>query len=394
MKTHFYATIGIVWIMIAGTGCKVAEKEFRKGNYDDAIDICVKRLIDNPDKSEYILIMEEAFRRANDEDLAAVKALNAEGRPDRWEDIYFIYQRIYVRQEKIKPLMPLYVGAEERDAEFKFVDAVGELNNAKKNAAAYWYADGMLKLNTGDMYKAREAYYTLQNIHRYYAEYKDVDDQIAKAKALGMADALFLLQNNTTGNYNYNVQQAINKFTVREDYGTWYRVYNTLAEKDAEFTIELILREVQAFPEKVSTNRYQESKEIIDGYEFVYDAQGNMVLDSLGKPVKVPDYKTVTAWVTETWQEKVATISGEVLYKDKSGRVLRSIPVRSDAVFQNYYATATGYYEALSAQSKQKIGGAPVPFPSDDQLLVDAVNQMQCNVNDVLDDNNEQYLGR
>lgn len=383
-----------ILFMLVNTGCKVAEKELRKGNYDDAIDICVKRLIDNPDKSEYTLLLEEAFYRANSEDLATVKAMHTEGRPDRWEDVYHIYERIQVRQQKIKPLLPLYVGAEERDAEFAFVDAIGELNNAKKSAASYWYALGSEQLAVGEMYKAREAYYTLSNIYRFYSTYKDLDKLTDQAKALGTADAVFVLTNRSDGNYNFSVQQALDRFSILEDNGNWYRVYNALPQEEAEFTIELIVRSVQAYPEKVSSNRYQESKEIIDGYTYVYDAQGNILLDSLGNPVKEPDYKTVTAWVTETWQEKVASVSGELLYKDHSGRVLRSIPMRSDAVFQNYYAVVSGFYEALSPPSKQKIGGQPLPFPDDDDLLLDAVKQLQCNVDDVLEDYNEEYLGR
>jgi len=391
MKPLIYVLASIV---ILGSGCKVAEKEFRKGNYDEAIDICVKRLIDNPDKSEYIILMEDAFYRANTEDLDAIKALHTEGRPDRWESVYHIYEGIYNRQQKIAPLMPLYVGAEERDAEFKFVDAIGELNNAKKNAAAYWYAAGSEKLATGDMYKAREAYYLLSNIYRFYATYKNVDDLINEAKQNGTADALFMITDRSSGNYNYAVQQEIDGFAVQEENGTWYRLHNAFPADEADYTVELVVRQVEAFQDRVSTNRYQESKEIVDGYEYVYDAEGNKVLDSLGNPVKVPDYKTVTAFVTETWQEKVATVSGEILYKDRNGSVLRSIPVKSDAVFQNYYAVATGFYEALTPQSKQKIGGQPVPFPPDDVLLVDAVKQLKCNVDAVLHDYNEQYLGR
>lgn len=391
MKRMIYA---LCLLTLLASGCKVAEKEFRKGNYDDAIDICVKRLIDNPDKAEYIQLLEESFRRANGADLDAIKALHTEGRPDRWESVYGIYQSVYNRQEKIKPLLPLYLGTEERDAEFKFVDAVGELNNAKKNAAAYWYALGNEKLKSGDMHKAREAYYEFEKIYRYYATYKDLDDLVAQAREKGMAQALFVLTNQSNGNYNYDVQQAINRFKVYEDNGNWYRLYNVYDPKLADFTVELVVRTVEAYPDKVTTNRYEETKEIQDGFEFLYDAQGHIVKDSLGNPIKVPDYKTVSVFVTETWQEKVATMSGEILYKDAQGRVMRSIPVRSDAVFQNYYAIATGYYEALSEQSKKKIGGQAVPFPSDNTLLLDAVKQMECNVNDVLDDYNEEYLGR
>ena len=69
-------------------GCKAAEKEFRQGDYDQAIDISVKKLQRNPDKEAYILVLEEAFRRANDRDLAYINTLHMEGQPDRWDNVY------------------------------------------------------------------------------------------------------------------------------------------------------------------------------------------------------------------------------------------------------------------------------------------------------------------
>ena len=145
MKKLVYASM---LLLVISSGCKVAEKEFREGNYDEAINICIKKLIDNPDKAEYILLLEEAFVRANGEDLDYIKALNTEGSPDRWEEIFNVYERISARQIKITRLLPLYLGTEERDAEFKFVDAIDGMNTAKKNAAAYWYADASLKATT------------------------------------------------------------------------------------------------------------------------------------------------------------------------------------------------------------------------------------------------------
>ncbi len=389
MKKMIYASI---FLVVISSGCKVAEKEFRKGDYDEAIDICVKKLIDNPDKAEYIVILEQAFMRANDGDLEIIKSLNTEGRPDRWEDIYHVYESIYNRQQKIKPLLPLYLGTEERDAEFKFVDAVDGLNTAKKNAAAYWYADATLKLNTKDAYKAREAYYELQNIGRFYNEYKDVDDLMKQARDLGTNHAVFQVKNMSNSSLNYDVTKAMNEITIYNSTGTWYMIHSSYPAGSTDYYIQLNVRKVEAYPEKVTTNRYEESKEIIDGYEFVYDNQGNIVKDSLGNPIKEPDYKTVTAFITETWQEKVATVSGEVVYMDKAGNVLKSIPVRSDAVFQNYYAVATGYAEALTPPSKAKIGGKPLPFPYDDQMMIDAMHLLEQQVRTVTNDYNDEYL--
>ena len=391
MKIFVYASISILLI---SSGCKVAEKEFRKGDYDEAINICVKKLVDNPDKAEYITILEEAFARANGEDLATIEALNKEGQPDRWEEIFNLYQSINIRQNKIKPLLPIYLGTEERDAEFNFVNAVDGMNTAKKNAVAYWYALATDNLKSKDVYKARDAYYALQKIEMYYNNYKDVSALMVQAKNLGTNDVVFTIKNSTYDNFGYDVNNALNNIEVEADYGTWYRIYEQMPESAVEYTIELNIKQMEALPEKVTTNRYEESKQIIDGYEFVYDNQGNIVKDSLGNPVKVPDYKTVTAFITETWQEKVATVSGEVKYIDRNGRVVKTIPVKADGVFQNYYAVATGYFEALTQQSKEKLGGKPLPFPSDSELLVQAIHQLGCTVNDVLDDYNDEYLNQ
>lgn len=389
MKKLVYASM---LLLVISSGCKVAEKEFREGNYDEAINICIKKLVDNPDKSEYILILEEAFLRANNEDLDYIKSLNTEGSPDRWEEIYNVYERIYGRQLKIRPLLPLYVGAEERDAEFKFADALDGMNTAKKNAAAYWYANANLKLKSNDKYKAREAYYEFQKIKRFYTEYKDTDDLIKKAKDLGTNDVVFEVENKSNNSLNYDVTKAMNQIDIPKSSGTWYIIRSNYSTKDVEMTIQLNIRKIEAYPEKVSTNQYEESKQIVDGYEYVYDNQGNIVKDSLGNPIKEPDYKTVTAYVTETWQEKVATVSGEVVYLNKNGEVIRSFPVRADAVFKNYYAAATGYAEALTPQSKEKLGGKPLPFPYDDQMMIDAVNLLENEVRSVTNANNEEYL--
>ncbi|HRF74962.1 MAG TPA: hypothetical protein PLJ00_00650 [Chitinophagales bacterium] len=389
MKKLVYASM---LLLVISSGCKVAEKEFREGNYDEAINICIKKLIDNPDKVEYILLLEEAFVRANGEDLDYIKALNTDGSPDRWEEIYNVYEKIYGRQLKIKRLLPLYVGTEERDAEFKFADALDGMNTAKKNAAAYWYADASLKLKSNDVYKAREAYYELQKIERFYNDYKDADDLMKKAKEIGTNDVVFKVENMANASLNYDVTKAINQINIPKSSGSWYIVHSSVFEKGVEMTIQLNIRKIEAYPEKVSTNQYEESKQIIDGYEYVYDNQGNIVKDSLGNPIKEPDYKTVTAYVSETWQEKVATVSGEVVYLNKNGEVIRSFPVRADAVFKNYYAAATGYAEALTPQSKEKLGGKPLPFPYDDQMLIDAVNLLENEVRSITNANNDEYL--
>ncbi|MEZ5014294.1 MAG: hypothetical protein R2794_08390 [Chitinophagales bacterium] len=384
--------ISVVLAISVLAGCKAAEKQFRKGDYDEAIDIAVKKLVRNPDDNDHILLLEEAFRRANGEDLTMIDALHKEGRPDRWDDIYDLYQEIARRQNKISPLLPLYVGQEERDAEFNMVNVVSGINTAKQNASAYWYALASDKLETGDKYKAREAYYNLQKINRYYTTYKDTKDLMDKAASLGTNQVLFTTRNNSNKVLTYELINTMDNLLIGDSYGNWYHMAADIPEEEVDMVLMLSIEYLESFPEKISTKNYTDSKEIVDHWENVYDDKGNIVTDSLGNPVRTPVYKIINAYVTETWQEKVATIQGELRYMDASGRVLKTVPIKSDGLFTNYYATATGYYEALSQESKNKLGGKPLPFPSDEAMLLQAMQTLKCTMEDAMDDYNDTYL--
>ncbi len=373
-------------------GCKTAEKEFRKGDYDEAIDICVKRLVKNPDNEDYILILEEAFKRANGEEVALIKAMNTEGRPDRWEEIYNIYQSIARRQHKIEPLLPLYLGHEERDAVFSLVNVTDGIATAKKNAAAFWYADAKQKLASGDKFQAREAYGELMKIKAFFSTYQDTDKMIAEAKSIGTNDILFVIENSSDKTLSNQLVSQINSMDPGCVTGTWYQFMENLRVEDADFSVELDIVRIDAFPEKVSTNRYEESKQIEDGFTNMLDDKGNVVKDSLGNPIQIPVYKTITAYVNETWQEKIASVTAQLNYRDHNGRIIKTITLTADGVFQNYYATATGYYEALSQVSKAKLGGKPLPFPTDDDLIILAIQSLERMMQNKMEEYNDEYL--
>ncbi|MBC8172656.1 MAG: hypothetical protein H7X71_02015 [Chitinophagales bacterium] len=374
------------------SSCKVAEKQFRQGDYEEAIDISVKKLQRNPEKEEYILLLEEAFKRANQNDLTYIQQLNLEGQPDRWEDIHAIYQTISRRQHKIDPLLPLFIENEDRNAVFDFIDITKEVVNAKKNAINYWYASANEKIQSENKYKAREAYSELMKIESFDTNYKDVDALLKEAKHLGTNQVWFEVENISNTILNQDVDAAIRNINPADVSGNWYQ-FISLTEGDYDFTVLFQVTHITSLPEKISTNHYEETKEVEDGVAYVYDDKGNVVKDSLGNPITVPKYETVSAYVSETWQEKIATVEGEIKYIDnKTGRVLKTIPVRGDGIFQNYYATAAGYYEALSQQSKQKIGGKPLPFPGDTELIINAIHTLESVMQNAMEDFNDEIL--
>ncbi|KRP09548.1 MAG: hypothetical protein ABR95_08670 [Sphingobacteriales bacterium BACL12 MAG-120813-bin55] len=377
--------------LLAGS-CKMAEKQMRQGDYASAIDISVRKLQRNTDKDAYILVLEQAFARANANDLAYIDALKKEGQPDRWELIYDVYQQIGRRQNAIAPLLPLYIDSEARNAQLDFVDVVSALIESKKNAAAFLYASAEQKLATGNIYDAREAYYDLQKIKNLYSTYKDTDRLLEEARAAGQVLIGFYTKNASDKTLSTRLNDRMYQIEPVATRGMWYQIIDNPDKADR--FIELRVTQLEAFPELVNTNNYVETAEVKDGWTYLYDDNGHVVKDSLGNPIKVTKYEMVNAYISETWQEKIASISGEVRYLDSRGNVLRSIPVKADGIFQNYFAVATGYNAAISPETRQKLGGGPLPFPSDEELLEQALTILEQQVQAVMRDWNDSLLNQ
>ncbi|MBC8047500.1 MAG: hypothetical protein H7Y00_11945 [Fimbriimonadaceae bacterium] len=390
MKRIF--TLSCISVIILSS-CKVAEKQFRQGDYEEAIDISVKKLQRNPDKEEYVLLLEEAFKRANQHDLDAIKQLNYEGQPDRWEDIYSIYQSISRRQNKINPLIPLYVESEDRDAAFDFVNVVKEISNAKKNAISFWYANATNKLESEKKYDARDAYFELQKIENFDTNYKDVDELMRTAKYLGTNEVAFVVENNAHSIIPQEINMLLNEIEPKDISGNWYQFTDLDKDDNYDMSVVLSITHIDVLPEKVSVNHYEESKEVEDGVDYVYDSKGNVMKDSLGNPITVPDYEIISAHIVETFYEKIATIEGEIKYIDnKTGRVLHTVPIKGDGIFSNYIAVATGHYEAISPATRQKLGGVFIPFPNDNEMMRQAIKTLESVMQNAMQDWNEEIL--
>lgn len=103
------------------------------------------------------------------------------------------------------------------------------------------------------------------------------------------------------------------------------------------------------------------------------DKNGNVVKDSLGKPIKVDNFKTIKASVYEFTQFKNVTLTGAVSFTDlQSKQIINSYPLGSEFVFEHMYATASGDRRALDDIFLDAINRRQVPFPSNEQMIYDA----------------------
>ena len=143
------------------------------------------------------------------------------------------------------------------------------------------------------------------------------------------------------------------------------------------------LTDIEVTPEYVREREYVEQKEIEDGFEYVLDDRGNVVKDSLGNDIKVPATKIIQAVVFESFQNKYAKVAGQLQIIDtRTNSLVRREPISVNVDFENYASTFRGDKRALTKDSRSRIGNQPLPFPSDENMLLEAAELLKPVVKD------------
>jgi hypothetical protein len=370
-------------VAIFMSSCVSPQKLVERGDYDHAIQVAVKRLAGKKNKKvKYVQALELAFAKANAEDLAEADRLKKSARPENWERVLAIYEDIDYRQKRIQPLLPL-IDKEGIKAGFKFVRVSALVDEAFNNTVEYYYQSGKKLLAsaeaTNNKYDAREAFNDFKKVKTYRRDYKDVTQLTQKATNLGTTHILFDVRNESSSLLPRDLVNDLKRINVRDLEGPWQMYHaGSTSNVEMDYRVVMNITDVDISPGFIKEREYEDTKEIIDGWEYVLDDRGNVMKDTLGNDIKVDKKVIISAQVIEVYQHKLASISAriDVLDEDR-GELIDSHNLAVDAVFENYASTFQGDKRALSKDTKRRIGNHPVDFPQDNVLLYEAAEELK-----------------
>ncbi|MBK7938991.1 MAG: hypothetical protein IPJ82_18810 [Lewinellaceae bacterium] len=380
----------VLFLSFLLTACHTAQKFVESGDYDGAIEFCVRKLRGkSKKKTEYVQGLELAFRKAQSRDLATVKHLVAENRPENWERVNEIHREMNARQRKISPLTPL-VSKDGYRAKFEFLDIATLERESRSNAAEYRYnrAKELLeRAENGDKLAAREAHRQLLDLgNKYYRNYKDSEQLLQTARDLGTSYVLFEVKNQSDKvlpRAFFDRVLTIGKSDLDSEWKAYY--FDAKPGIQYDYRVVFKVRNIDISPERVHERAYVDEKEIEDGWEYVLDAKGNVLKDSLGNDVKTPRKVWIRAHVLEVFQSKAARLTGFIeVYDGARNTLLDNRDLGTEILFENYASTFKGDKRALSQESKNRIGNSPQPFPRDEDMLVQAADRLKPNLRDEL----------
>lgn len=379
----------ILFIIITLTlliGCKSSKKQLEKGNYDAALEKAAKQIKKNPGKFEEVDTFNDAYRIAYSKDNAEVNQLIKSGNPSVWSKVYTIYLRMNKRQELAASLPPVGINYEERN----FSE---DINSAKNKATEYAYAKGVELLGMDNRFEVRKAYSRFQEVKRYNSNYKDVDQKLREAKELGTTNIFFTIEDNAEIVAPAAMMNQLQSININDLDRNWSN-YDTYVDstKDYHYSIILSMELIEVSPEGLKETVTVEKREVEDGFDYVLDANGNVKKDSLGNDIKVIKYKVISCQVKRFHQTKRARISGNINYYDnEKSKKLKSEPIVADAIFEHFYTLAFGNLNALTPKTRKEIDIKPLPFPRNENMVVQAGETLKKITKDVIV-KNKNYL--
>lgn len=380
--------VGII-LLASCNSAKRAQRELSTGNYVKSINIAVNQLQRNKTNrraQQQMLILEEGFQKLKQRDKKRIKFLQRENVASNSVEIHDLYVQLNEIQNKIRPLLPLQNESQSRQMQFEFLDLDQKIIEARDQMLTYLYDEANLLLNTGDKFSAREAFEDLQRIEQLRPNFKDTRQMLNEAKLMGTDFVLVTLINTTDFVIPNRVQNMLLDFNTYGLADQW-TAYHTERQQnlDYDYGIRIQFTDFVFSPDRLREREINLEEEVVDGWEYKKDSRGAYVRDEDGNRIKVNNYVTVSGLLLESLQQKSVAVQAQVIYRDiKARQNINSFPLASEFVFENISAVFQGDARVLSDEDKVILNNRPVPFPSNEQMLIDAGEEIKQNLKDIL----------
>ncbi|WP_412561127.1 hypothetical protein [Winogradskyella sp. MIT101101] len=377
----------LVSVLVSCSAKKQIESAISHGNYDQAISEALRKLENNKDKKRkqaYVVMLKDAYDKVLAEDLARIAHLKQDGNPELYKTIYESYADLEARQNAIKRIMPLKIG--NRTISFTFKDYSNALVDYRYKTSDYLMDKGLDLLDTNDKLNAREAYRLFDYVNSINPNFEDVRSLMQEAHLTGMDYVHVSIKNETHQIIPQQLEAELLDFNT---YGLnqFWTSYHANADNNInyDYAMELQLKRINISPERINERQLLRERQIVDGWEYLLDDNGNVAKDSLGNDIKVDKIVNVRARFFEVLQTKSAQVIADVVYTDlKQNQVIDAFTIDSGFTFENVFGRFRGDRRALNRDDRVLLNQRQVRFPTDAQMVYDSGEDLKLKLKNII----------
>ena len=386
MKRILLLTV-LVSVLVSCSAKKQIEEAISHGNYDQAISEALRKLENNKDKKRkqaYVVMLKDAYNKVLAEDLNQIERLKKDGNPEHYKTIYESYVDLENRQNAIKRVMPLRIGGKLLKLEFN--DYNNQIVDYRYKTSEYLTDEGIALLDSDNKYDARLAYDIFVYIENINPNFEENRNLMQEAHLKGMDYVHVSIQNETQQIIPQRLETELLDFNT---YGLnqFWTSYHAMADSniDYDFTMELQLKRINISPERINERQLLREKQIVDGWEYLLDEDGNVAKDSLGNDIKIDKIVTVRARFFEVLQTKSAQVIADIVYTDlKQNQIIDQFSIDSGFIFENAFGRFRGDRRALNRDDRNLLRQRQVHFPSDSQMVYDTGEDLKLQLKDII----------
>lgn len=352
-------------------GCGSSKKQLEAGNYDAAITRAVTELRKNPESQKDIMSLERAWNIALEQDNERIRYLKMEGLANAWDEIYLIYKKMNDRQSLVRTVTPLEY--EGRTIQFPYVDYMAEMIAAKKKAADFYYAHGQELMKNGTKDSYRQAYNEFARAREYVGDYEGIDQMMQESRYLGISRVYVTLQNYSPIKFPQEFEKELLALDLPRLNNEWVEYHTEVPDNDTQFdyVVSVNIRSVAVSPDRQFDRDTLVKARVEDGFDYVKDARGNVMKDSLGNDIKTTKYKELQCALIQTFQVKECVIGGDVEIRSVNPeKTIKKEPIGATSNFEHISARAIGDVNALSSEQKKMLQSKVVEFPADIDMVI------------------------
>jgi len=364
------------------SSCKNIQKMVDKGEYDEAIIYAAEKMQGEVEKkTKYVTALEDAFDRVMAQDFRRLEHLKERERPEDYGKIYQLYRKIERRQSRIRPFLPL-ISEDGYVAHFKMIDTRPLMKEYAEKDADYLYTKAENYLNdytSEEKYLARNAYRALENIERYFIDYRDKDELMREARRLGTEHVYVDSEISPYILLDRDSRAMIADLNLNGMNEDWVAFHNIIHEDMTyDYKVTLAIQDMVIEPGRENAHTFHYEKEIQDGWNYLLDERGNVAKDTLGNDIKMPKYVTVRAEVTEVERFKAVRVLSDLIVTDlHTGNEIERKEIDSDIVFNGFSCFLRGDKRAINGiKRKHRMDGFLEPFPYDEEMILAAMEKI------------------
>ena len=357
-------------LLLISFGCSPIKKinnNVVSGEFDKAINKTIselKKIKNKKKKIQYELILKDIYNRAVVNSKDKISRFKKDGNPEFFDDIYFEYDKLIKRQNKLKNL------SSER-LNFNFENYDSELINFRYKTSDYFLKISNSFISNNNKFDYRKAYNYLTVIESINPNYLDTRSLIKLCLVKGKDYILLNVLNESKSVLFEDLEKDILNIKGYDLNSTWKSFFtkNDSFEGTYDFYIDLAFKSFIISPERLVQKEGFSEKNIVDGLTYKLDDEGNVMKDSLGNDIKVDKLIKISVKSIESIQSKSAKVLAEIRFIDKKKNIIEKFPLESEFWFRNRFLEYDGDKRVLTKEPVKLSKNRFMPFPPDEVLI-------------------------